>query len=197
MPPAPVSHCNRCGAVTSDDENTHRCARPPPTTLVDEEEPDKTNTDPVQGVGPIENTDTDPAAAAVPAESPSSSLAPLDTLDTPGGDSHTGGGQRPGETLILPEGDEPAEDAEAGAGLGPGFGSLRVVALLRGAPTQANVTIDGVSRGPSPLVLAVLPGQHQVKLERVGFGAAEKSVLVRAAGEQTLVELEVKSAKQR
>jgi len=163
-----------------------------------------------------EDTNVDSAPPVAAADDPSNSLAPLDTLDTADDDKPTGAGQRPsgrgrrlggqkkprgggkkpGETLILPEGDE-SDEAWTEVELEPGFGSVRVVAMLRGAPTQANVTVDGVPRGPSPLVLAVLPGQHHVKLERVGFGTAEKSILVRAAGEVTLVELEVKSARRR
>jgi hypothetical protein len=181
-PEGAANHCPRCGAVTSDDEDTHRCAAAPATTLVDEDEP--------------EDTDPEAKEAAALADDPSSSLGPLDTLD-PGSDEPTGAAQRPGATLILADGEDAAEGEGAAARLSPGFGELKVVALVRGAPAQANVTVDGVARGPSPAVLAVLPGQHLVKVERVGFGAAEKTVTVRAAGEQALAQLEVKPAKRR
>lgn len=144
-----------------------------------------------------EDTDPDAHPAKAPADDPSNSLVPLDTLDTPGSGAHPGGAQKPGETLILPEGDDSDDGEWAVAKLPPGLGTLRVVALVRGAPSQANVTVDGVARGPSPLVAAVLPGQHQVKVERVGFGATEKTVGVGAAGEPTLLEVEVKPAKRR
>jgi PEGA domain len=54
-------------------------------------------------------------------------------------------------------------------------------------PSNANVFLDGVSRGKSPLVLeAITSGEHRLKIESAGYESVELIVPVKQAKEVTL-----------
>jgi len=61
-------------------------------------------------------------------------------------------------------------------------GILKVVTLLGGRSYPANVTIDGVERGRTPVTLELAAAQHVVRLERAGFQSIEQSVIVPSGG---------------
>ena len=61
-------------------------------------------------------------------------------------------------------------------------GVLKIVTLLGGRPAPANVTVDGVDRGKSPVTLELTAAQHTVRIERPGFQNIEQAVIVPNGG---------------
>ncbi|HEY3451628.1 MAG TPA: serine/threonine-protein kinase [Myxococcales bacterium] len=62
-------------------------------------------------------------------------------------------------------------------------GTLRIVTVLGGRPYAANVWVDGIDRGKSPVTLKDIPASgHVVKVHRPGFQTSEQTVFVTAGG---------------
>jgi hypothetical protein len=78
---------------------------------------------------------------------------------------------------------------DAIAALRAAVGTLEVRGLLAGAPTGAEVILDGTTRGTTPLTLEVPGGAYALEL-RLGSRSARRNVLT-AFGEPTVVELDV------
>jgi serine/threonine-protein kinase len=77
---------------------------------------------------------------------------------------------------------EPAPAAE---------GSLSVVTLSDGKPTWANLTVDGVARGTTPLAFKAPVGVRRIRVERTGFLATEVEATVKR-GPPTVLQLELR-----
>jgi serine/threonine protein kinase len=59
-----------------------------------------------------------------------------------------------------------------------GNGRITVVTTLRGEPYWASVTVDGVRRGTTPMLLELPSGPHAVRIERLGFKPMSRQVKV-------------------
>jgi hypothetical protein len=59
-------------------------------------------------------------------------------------------------------------------------GKLNVITMHAGEPYWAQVSIDGVPRGRTPLLLDLPIGRYQVRVERPGFRVQERRVLIAA-----------------
>ena len=70
-------------------------------------------------------------------------------------------------------------------------GKLRVVTHQGRDLTWANVTLDGIPQGSTPVDLSVSPGSHRVRVERPGFRTLERTVQV-GEGRPTVVSLELR-----
>ena len=69
-------------------------------------------------------------------------------------------------------------------------GQMNVITTHAGEPYWAQVSVDGVPRGRTPLLLEVPIGRHQVRIERPGFRPQERDVRV-ALGKPTVVKVEL------
>jgi hypothetical protein len=70
-------------------------------------------------------------------------------------------------------------------------GQLKVLTTHAGEPYWAQVSIDGVARGRTPLMVDLLAGRfYQVRVERPGFQVQERRVLV-AAGKPVVVKIDL------
>lgn len=69
-------------------------------------------------------------------------------------------------------------------------GKMNVITTHAGEPYWAQVSIDGVPKGRTPILLEVPIGRHQVRVERPGFKPQEREVRV-ALGKPTIVKLEL------
>jgi len=67
-------------------------------------------------------------------------------------------------------------------------GKLNVIAMHAGEPYWAQVSVDGVPRGRTPLLLDLPAGRYQLRVERPGFRVEERRVLV-AAGKPVVVKI--------
>lgn len=61
-------------------------------------------------------------------------------------------------------------------------GHLNVVASHKGEPYWAEVTVDGVLRGRTPLLLELPSGPHRVRVERAGFRPHHRRIMVVPGG---------------
>lgn len=94
----------------------------------------------------------------------------------------------------------PAEVADAGAAVEPGptdprrptrrKGKVNVLTTNRGEPWWAQVSVDGVAKGRTPLLLELPAGRHVVRVERAGFRPQQRVVTV-VAGKSVVVKLEL------
>ncbi len=69
-------------------------------------------------------------------------------------------------------------------------GKLNVITTLKGEPYWAQVLIDGVSKGRTPLVLELPSGKYQVRVERPGFKSQEREIRV-ASGKAAVVRIDL------
>lgn len=69
-------------------------------------------------------------------------------------------------------------------------GRLNVVTTRRGEPYWAQVSVDGLARGRTPLLLELPAGRHQLLIERAGFRSQERAVRV-FPGRSVVVTLEL------
>ncbi len=70
-------------------------------------------------------------------------------------------------------------------------GKLNVITMHGGEPYWAQVSIDGVSKGRTPLLVELLAGRfYQVRVERPGFRIQERRVLI-AAGKPVVVKIDL------
>jgi serine/threonine-protein kinase len=69
-------------------------------------------------------------------------------------------------------------------------GKLNVITMHAGEPYWAQVSIDGVPRGRTPLQLDLPAGRYQVRVERPGFRVQERRVLV-ASGKPVVVKIDL------
>ena len=67
-------------------------------------------------------------------------------------------------------------------------GRLNVITMHAGEPYWAQVSVDGVPRGRTPLLLELPAGRYQLRIERPGFRVEERRVLV-AAGKPVVLKL--------
>lgn len=84
----------------------------------------------------------------------------------------------------------PPARAEPAPAPRPARGTLRVTSILSGRPYTATVTVDGVSRGSTPLTLSLPPGRYAVRVERQGFQPFDQTVTV-TAQKPTLLEADL------
>jgi hypothetical protein len=96
------------------------------------------------------------------------------------------------------EDDDPKSVAESAPDGGrPGFvqsakrkGKLNVITMHGGEPYWAQVSVDGIPKGRTPLLLDLPSGRYVVRVERPGFRAEERRVLV-AAGKPALIRIDL------
>ncbi len=69
-------------------------------------------------------------------------------------------------------------------------GRVNVISVRGGEPYWAQVSVDGVSKGRTPLLLELLPGRYVVRVERSGFRSTTREIRV-TAGRATLVKFEL------
>jgi serine/threonine protein kinase len=69
-------------------------------------------------------------------------------------------------------------------------GKMNVITTHGGEPYWAQVSIDGVPRGRTPLLLDLPVGRYQVRIERPGFKSQQREVRV-ASGKAVVVKLEL------
>jgi eukaryotic-like serine/threonine-protein kinase len=67
-------------------------------------------------------------------------------------------------------------------------GRLNVITMHAGEPYWAQVSVDGVPRGRTPLLLELPAGRYQLRVERPGFRVEERRVLV-AAGKPVVLKI--------
>lgn len=67
-------------------------------------------------------------------------------------------------------------------------GKVNVITTLKGEPYWAEVTINGVFKGRTPLLLELPSGKHRLRIERAGFKRQEKQIRV-ASGRQAVVRI--------
>lgn len=90
---------------------------------------------------------------------------------------------------MAPDASDRARVESAVAALRAAVGTLEIRGLLAGAPTGAEVLIDGTPRGTTPLALELPGGAYALEL-RLGSRSASRNVLT-AFGEPALIELDV------
>jgi serine/threonine-protein kinase len=69
-------------------------------------------------------------------------------------------------------------------------GQLNIITMHAGEPYWAQVSIDGVPRGRTPLLLDLPAGRYQMRVERAGFRVEERTVLI-GAGKKGLVKIDL------
>jgi eukaryotic-like serine/threonine-protein kinase len=69
-------------------------------------------------------------------------------------------------------------------------GKLNVITMLKGEPYWAQVLIDGVSKGRTPLQLELPTGRYQVRVERPGFRTQSREIRV-ASGKAAVVRIDL------
>jgi hypothetical protein len=69
-------------------------------------------------------------------------------------------------------------------------GRINIVTTHGGDSYWAQVTIDGVARGRTPLLLDLPAGSHQLKVERPGFKPQSREIRV-ASGKSTVVRIDL------
>ena len=60
-------------------------------------------------------------------------------------------------------------------------GRVQVLTMFRGEPYWAQVSVDGVPKGRTPMVLYLLPGRYVISVERSGYRSQSKEIRVRSA----------------
>jgi hypothetical protein len=69
-------------------------------------------------------------------------------------------------------------------------GQLNIVTTFKGDAYWAGVTVDGVPRGNTPLLLELVPGKHRVRVERSGFKPVEREIKI-ARGRPAVLRIEL------
>jgi hypothetical protein len=70
-------------------------------------------------------------------------------------------------------------------------GKLNVITMHAGEPYWAQVSIDGIPRGRTPLLLDLPVGRYQMRVERAGFRVEERTVLI-GAGKPSMVKIDLR-----
>jgi hypothetical protein len=70
------------------------------------------------------------------------------------------------------------------------LGQLNVVTTYQGEAYWAMVSVDGVRRGNTPLLLQLSPGAHRVRLERTGLKPVERQIKI-ARGRSDVLRIEL------
>lgn len=94
----------------------------------------------------------------------------------------------------LPDAGEDEEEEDAGAGLPrpkKGRGWLTVITTHKGEPFWAQVGIDGVDKGRTPLNLRLDQGTYKVRVERPGLKTVQRQIWV-ASGKRSVVRIELR-----
>ena len=73
---------------------------------------------------------------------------------------------------------------------GPKRGKLNVITTHKGEPYWAQVLIDGVSKGRTPLLLELPTGKYQIRVERPGFKTQSREIRV-ASGKAAVVRIDL------
>ncbi len=94
-----------------------------------------------------------------------------------------------------PQGPNPAPDEPRGNKLAPkplarGSGTLNLISTLQGEPYWASVSVDGVLKGNTPLLLDLPAGKHRIRFERAGFRPVSKQVKI-ASGRMRVLRVEL------
>jgi serine/threonine-protein kinase len=71
-----------------------------------------------------------------------------------------------------------------------GSGTLNLISTLQGEPYWASVSVDGVLKGNTPLLLDLPAGKHRVRFERTGFRPVSKQVQI-ASGRMRVLRVEL------
>ncbi len=112
------------------------------------------------------------------------------------------GGEALAEAPDAGEPEAPAPDAGTLAGVEPEVeparraparprkGRVNIVTTHDGDTYWAQVSVDGVPRGRTPLLLDLPPGSHQIKVERPGFKSQSREIRV-ASGKSTVVRIDL------
>lgn len=103
-----------------------------------------------------------------------------------------------GEALAVADPPDAGADEPADAGAqvaidkpaGKRSGRLNVVTTHEGEPWWAQVSIDGVPRGRTPLLLDLPVGRYQLRVERAGFRTEQREVKV-ASGKATVLRIDL------
>jgi hypothetical protein len=103
-----------------------------------------------------------------------------------------------GEALAVAGPPDAGADRPAAAGAqvaidkpgGKRSGRLNVVTTHGGEPWWAQVSIDGVPRGRTPLLLDLPVGRYQLRVERAGFRTEQREVKV-ASGKSTVLRIDL------
>lgn len=69
-------------------------------------------------------------------------------------------------------------------------GKLNVITTHGGEPWWAQVSIDGVPRGRTPILLDLPVGKYQLRVERAGFRTEEREIKV-ASGKSTVLRIDL------
>ena len=69
-------------------------------------------------------------------------------------------------------------------------GKLNVITTHKGEPYWAQVVIDGVSKGRTPLLLELPTGKYQIRVERPGFKTQSREIRV-ASGKAAVVRIDL------
>jgi hypothetical protein len=97
------------------------------------------------------------------------------------------------EAVAVVEDDPPPEEDAGRKAVRPVFakkGKLSVITMLKGEPYWAQVLIDGVSKGRTPLLLDLPAGRYVVKVERPGFKSQTREIRV-ASGKAAVVRIDL------
>jgi hypothetical protein len=73
---------------------------------------------------------------------------------------------------------------------GKRIGTLNVITTHAGEPWWAQVSIDGVPRGRTPLMLDLPVGKYQLRVERAGFRTEQREIKV-ASGKSTVLRIDL------
>jgi len=95
-----------------------------------------------------------------------------------------------------PQGPTPAPD-EARASrpstskpVARGVGTLNLISTLQGEPYWASVSVDGILKGNTPLLLDLPAGKHRIRFDRTGFRPVSKQVQI-ASGRMRVLRVEL------
>jgi hypothetical protein len=69
-----------------------------------------------------------------------------------------------------------------------GAGKVNVVTTHRGEPYWAQVRVDGIDRGRTPLLIELSAGRHLVRVDRIGFRPEERQIKI-ASGRLAVVRI--------
>ncbi len=74
--------------------------------------------------------------------------------------------------------------------LARGSGTLNLISTLQGEPYWASVSVDGILKGNTPLLLDLPAGKHRIRFERAGFRPVSKQVKI-ASGRMRVLRVEL------
>jgi len=95
-----------------------------------------------------------------------------------------------------PQGPTPAPDEarvskpSASKPVARGVGTLNLISTLQGEPYWASVSVDGILKGNTPLLLDLPAGKHRIRFDRTGFRPVSKQVQI-ASGRMRVLRVEL------